>query len=362
MNPIIKAEKMKSKYGRILIIALGMSLLLSACVSGATSVNNWPGISAGEKNAYLAYGYYIYAVNLSNGAEVWRYPEKQETNKLFFAPPVIKDDLLITGSYNNELYGLDANTRVVRWTFAQAKNRWVASPLVVDDFIYAPNSDGSLYVLSLDGMLQWKAEIGGEIWAQPSSNGSLIFIPSLDHKLYAYNLVNQELEWSVDLKASLVNSVAIDEEGDLIIGNIAGHLFKIRAENGRILDETQLKGGIWSTPLILGEKIYLGDQEGYFYGIYASSFEQQWMINTGAPVVASPIALEDGILYMNTEGNIVKVNDQGLEQWRQQVDGELYANAATTSDKILVPVRQGEHAIQTLLVNGALSWVYQPGK
>lgn len=353
---------MTLKYGKVVGFVFGLSMLLSACASGATSVNNWPGLSASEKKVYLSNGFYLYAVDSSNGAQVWRYPEKQEANKLFYAPPAIKDDLLVVGSYNSELYGLDANTRVVRWSFTQAKNRWVASPLIIGEQIFAPNSDGSLYVLTLDGLLDWKVDTGGELWAQPATNGTLVFIPSLDHFLYAYDIAGKKLAWSIDLKGSLVNSAILDEAGDLYIGNIAGQLYKIRANDGRILNEITLKGGIWSTPLIVGEKIYLGDQKGNFYGIYASNFEQQWVINTGSPVIASPIALEDGILYMNTEGNIVKINDQGLEQWRQQVDGQLYANAVKLGDKILIPIRQGEHAIQTLLINGALSWVYQPEK
>jgi outer membrane protein assembly factor BamB len=353
---------MKLKIVKSIFVVLISGLLLTACAGGASIVNNWPGISANDKNAYLASGGNIYAVNLTNGAEVWRYPEKQEANKNFYAPPALKNDLLVTGSYNHELYGLDANTRVERWAFAKASNRWVASPLIIEDLIYAPNSDGTLYVLTLDGLLSWSVDIGGELWAQPATNGTLVFIPSLDHKLYAFDIASHVETWSVDLKGSLVNRVVLDEKGDLYIGNIAGQLFKIRADDGKILNETTLNAGIWTTPLILGDEIFLGDQKGNFYGIRLSNFEQHWVINTGAPVIASPIALEDGILYMNTEGNIVKLNNQGLEQWRQQVDGELYANAVMAGDKILIPIYRGENSIQTLLINGALSWVYKPEK
>ena len=35
------------------------------------------------------------------------------------------------------------------WTFNEAKDQWVAAPLVVDDKVFAVNSDGNLYVLDL---------------------------------------------------------------------------------------------------------------------------------------------------------------------------------------------------------------------
>jgi hypothetical protein len=60
----------------LLFLALAlMAALLSAC-GGSPVATTWPGLAASEEAAYLANGSVIYAVRLSDGEELWRFPEK----------------------------------------------------------------------------------------------------------------------------------------------------------------------------------------------------------------------------------------------------------------------------------------------
>ena len=47
------------------------------------TANSWPGvmIDAEQETIYVAYNTFIYALNLSNGSEKWRYPAKAD-NKM----------------------------------------------------------------------------------------------------------------------------------------------------------------------------------------------------------------------------------------------------------------------------------------
>ena len=139
------------KISRLIIISFLLILtavLLSGCSGGALATS-WPGLLVDQNTGYLADNAFVYAVNLENGSLKWKYPaDKAEKGKFFYAPPVMTEDgQLIVGGYDHVLYSLDKNTGAVLWTFPTAggtgaKDRYIASPLVTAQGIFAPNADG----------------------------------------------------------------------------------------------------------------------------------------------------------------------------------------------------------------------------
>ena len=145
-------------------------ILLSSC-TGALSASSWPGVVASQDTAYVSYTPGVFAVQLTNGSLAWRYPDKADNAKQFFAPPAIADTLVVAGDYANNLYGLDAKTGALKWTFTGAKGRWIGGPLVVNNLILAPNADNSLYALNFNGSLQWKfSQSSHALWSS-AGNG-----------------------------------------------------------------------------------------------------------------------------------------------------------------------------------------------
>ncbi len=119
------------------VVVLVIASLLSAC-AGVVLPSGFPGVSSDQKTAYLAFNQYVYAVDLSNGTQIWRYPDKGSSSITFFASPALTPDgQLIVGGYNNILYSLDPVSKAEKWQFA-AKDRFVGSALVTPQGIFAP--------------------------------------------------------------------------------------------------------------------------------------------------------------------------------------------------------------------------------
>ncbi len=90
-----------------------LTILLSACAGGAGTATSWPGFTVDPNGqvAYLADAQYIYAVDLSNGIEKWRFPTKGDPKVTFYAAPTLTSDgQLIVGDYNKVLHSLDPAT------------------------------------------------------------------------------------------------------------------------------------------------------------------------------------------------------------------------------------------------------------
>ena len=67
-------------------------MTLSACAGGVTTATSWPGLTVDDKYAYVAYNTQVYAVDLVNGTERWRYPAEPDNNVTFYADPTLSED------------------------------------------------------------------------------------------------------------------------------------------------------------------------------------------------------------------------------------------------------------------------------
>ena len=152
----------------VIVVLVIMSLVLTGC--GGVYVNNWPGSSYDEGTLYLASQTGVFAVDASNGNMLWRYPEKADSNRLFFSSPTkTSEGQLIVGDFAKDLVGLDAKTGKELWSFKQDNGRWVAAPAVAGNLILAPSADHYLYALDLKGNLLMEIRHGRADLGHPGS-------------------------------------------------------------------------------------------------------------------------------------------------------------------------------------------------
>lgn len=371
-----KVKRMKYKKISVVVLLALAALILAGCTGSGGGVNNWPGMTIAGDTAYLANGTAIYGVDLTNGSQNWVFPQQRDgggfLESLFaqgpnygilFAPPAIDGDLLVIGNYTNELFGINIANSTEIWKFTEAEDRYIGGALITGEYIFAPNSDGNLYILNKKGQPVKTITTSGPLWSAPVLNGTVVYLSGLDHYLHAYDLKTLNQLWQADLGGALVASPVLDADGNLLVGNISGLLSKVDGKTGKILDQTTLSGGIWSKPVILDGKIFIGVQSGDFYALDEKSLNSKpSLINTSSPVIASPVLIPEGVVYVNEAGNVVGLSMDLTENWRQQINGELYTDPVLVGDLILVPVKGGDVLIQTVKTNGALSWPFNPAK
>ena len=94
--------------------------------------------------------------------------------------------VLVVGSVDRHLYGLDAATGVERWRFA-TEGVVRSSPQVTDQTAYAASSDGHLYALALDGgRLLWKFRLDGPVLAPLALGDGVVGVASEKRTLYVF--------------------------------------------------------------------------------------------------------------------------------------------------------------------------------
>jgi len=319
------------------------AILISACSSAATRGSSWPGLTADSNNVYLADGQFIYAARLSDGSKLWQYPDKAGAQQFFAAPLLTPDSQLIVGSAGTDqgLISLDPMTGKEKWSapFTGAKDRWIVKPLVINDILYAPNNDGSLYALKLaSGQLLWSMSFGNPLWGTPVTDGKYIYLTSLDHFLYSIDPQNQKIVWKVDLGGSATSSPALStDKSTLYVGSFGSKVLAINDADGSIKWTTNTNAWIWSDPSINGSKVFVADINGQVYSLDASNGQNSWSsIKPDDSITGSPLSTSEGLIVTTESGSVYSLDSNGKVIWSASVGGKIYTAPVVSGNRVLV--------------------------
>lgn len=369
---------MKMRYLKLLPVLAAGALVLSAC-SGGVQNPSWPGLTHADQTIYLASGTYVYAVDATAGTKIAQYPAQGGAHNFIASPVVTPDGQVLVGSAgtDHELMSLDAKSMLPKWQSAfVGPDKWIASPLVQGSVVYAPNNNGTLYVLDLaTGAKTGSIPLGGELWSAPVSDGKLLYVSSLDHHLYAVDPAAASVSWSVDLEGAVVGSPVLSEDlKTLYVGSTAAKLFAVDTSTHAIVWSKALNGSLWASPAVDGNHIYAADIAHYLYAFDAAG-NALWPARdlgadagavTANPVVADGkiyVATETGavasagqfahILVFNTEGNPVPPTDVSIK-------GKLYTTPILVGDTLVVAPMGAEFLVYGIKIadGSQLPWKF----
>lgn len=120
------------------------------------------------------------------------------------------------------------------------------------------------------------------------------------------DITKRGLVWSYPLEKHVLSTVAID--GDLLFIADCGRKFHcLNPETGQPYWTEDIKGDVWSSPMIADGKVYLGTRSGTFY-VFAASKEKKLLstIELGNPVSAT-VTAANGVLYVATMTHLYAV-------------------------------------------------------
>jgi len=352
------------KKSRIVLLTLlaGLAILLGACVPGPRVVGT-PGISVSEDKVFVAYRNFVYGLNAETGTVAWFYPEKADTQVVFYAQPLVTDDFVYIGDLANDFHKLDIDSGDAVWTFSGAEGFYIGQAAEDEGIIYAPSSDGNLYALNENGDLLWKFTTDHYIWAQPQISADAIFVASMDHKVYAVSKDGEEL-WSKEIGAAMVAKPLLSADGSkLYIGSIGKEMLALDTEDGETLWSFNAGGamdGVWGDPILVENTLYFADSQGQVYALDAQTGDQIWQTTFDGTVVGGLTAIEDGFVLVTEEGVVKSFDFDGSPGWEATLDGEIFQAPATNGEMLIVGTIEGDKLVYAFNMTGVQIWSTTP--
>jgi len=185
---------------------------------------------------------YVLAIDPCSGGEVWKSPGvgSQSWASPRLIPVGDARHLVLSG--NGKIVGLEPDTGVRLWEFDAVANNNSCTPM--------PAGDGAFLIGASDG--RGETESG----AAAASNGLIEIKKNGDGGYHV------DYRWRAEKATCTFGSPVVAGETAAIV-NRAGVLYRLDLQTGKQLSVARTAaGGIWATPLVTGDHIYLFGYQG----------------------------------------------------------------------------------------------------
>jgi outer membrane protein assembly factor BamB len=306
--------------------------------AGASGVRMQPTVVDGVLYAASTDGV-VAAYDAATGKTLWEkktrlhgwfgWGDKKRPDAYYSGGPSVSGDLLVIGTLNGHVYGINAKDGSARWTSA-LPSEVIDSPLVSGQLVVVRTQDGRVYGLdSNTGDRRWVNDQGNVPLLSLRGNGPLliangvIFFGSDDGKLVALRLDNGEKLWEQKLSSG-EGRTDIDRMNDAD-GNVLldGTTLYADAYHGSLTAVDGPSGRpLWARPFSTYTSTAANSN-----GLFAANEDSQvWAFDkaSGADMWKSDALKYRWLTGPAVQGNYVVVGDiEGYVHWLQVGDGAL---------------------------------------
>jgi outer membrane protein assembly factor BamB len=153
-----------------------------------------------------SYDHNIYCLDAESGSVIWKYKTKWRVRN----SPAVVGGKVYVGPDDGSVYCLDANTGSLIWqntlhteilkTVLQPIAQIRSSPAVVGGKVYVGSLNDRVYCLDAEtGSTIWKYKTGDRVASSPAIANGMVYIGSTDHNVYALDQETGGLIWEKDL-------------------------------------------------------------------------------------------------------------------------------------------------------------------
>ncbi len=231
-----------------------------------------------------------------------------------------------------------ANGYVVAWDAKTGRELWrhdtapiESSPLLRNDTLYVGTWNNDVIALNAKtGRLKWRFEADDQVNTSAAYWKGRIFIASDGGTLYALNAGSGKLIWSKQSNSSFGSrefwyATPTVAYGRVYIGNTDGTMYVFGAKTGNLLWARPLGSYIYGAAAVYRRKVFVGTYDGKFYALDAATGDTRWEIDAQGAVHAAPTVV-DGLVYYAV------CSSCGSEAQRAVASGRDSTHAVRASD------------------------------
>jgi outer membrane protein assembly factor BamB len=265
----------------------------------------------------------------------WRFP----TGGNVFATPTVLGDLVVVGSFDGTVYGIERESGSERWRLPTG-GPVRSSAATAEGLLYLGSNDGMLRAIRQDsGQQVWQAPLGYEIVSSPAVAGGLVVVGA--DKLYAFDAVTGAPGWSASTGDVIVSSPVIDGEL-VIVGSNDGHLYGFSLTDGTQVWKLDTGGAVVAAPVVVDGVAFVGSRSGMLFAVAAASGSPLWQRELGGAVNGAVAVAGERVLAGTEAGTVQSLRrSDGSPQWTWSTAGRIDAGVAVAGSSVVVASSSG---------------------
>lgn len=279
-----------------------------------------------------SYDHNLYALDAERGAFIWKFPTKAG----IASTPAIYQTQAMIGSDDGHLYAISCRTGHEVWACAIG-GPIRSSPRIEYGHAFVGADDGTLYAVNAQsGRIVWRFQTAGPVRSSPLIFGEMIYVGSDDGFVYAVEMRSGQVKWKYNTNRRVTSSPA-GWDVLIFVGSADGSMHAVNVGSGWPMWRFRTKGAVLSSPTVVEENVYFGSADGNLYCLDAKAGRQVWKYEAGSPIASSPTA-SDGVVYFGSNDGAIHAVDaaNGRSQWRYVTGGPVPSSPIVVNDTVYV--------------------------
>ncbi|MBL7741665.1 MAG: PQQ-binding-like beta-propeller repeat protein [Chitinophagaceae bacterium] len=289
-------------------------------------------------------GQTLYCLKELNGQLLWKVKLGEKTAypwryDYYYSSPVLHDDKVLIGSEDGCLYALNPQTGKQLWKF-KSKGIIRSTAAVYKEAVLFGDTEASLYAVDLKtGKELWQYRINGDtmnnedygfdrraITSSPVIVENKAIFGARDGFLYCINADNGKGLWKMDHYVSWVISTVAVKDSFVVTGTSDGRFVQaVNIETGKEIWKFRTPLAVWSSPLIVDDKVYAGTFDGQLYCIDLRTGQRVSQFKVNGKIMSSPV-WDGGLLYFGADDGYLYAlsGHPDKRQFKGQADRYVY--------------------------------------
>lgn len=275
------------------------------------------------------------------------------------ASPILYQGKVFIGSYDYNLYALDAINGSFVWKYP-TEGGVVTRPAVYENEIFFGSEDGNLYVLNVrTGKLLWTYSTNGPVRSSPRIAEELVVFGSDDHRLYVLSIPHSRALWTFPA-ADAIRSTPLIAQERIYVGCESGDFYCLDLR-GEIKWRQQARRAITASPILVGQALYFPSLDGMLYAMEARTGWMLWRFRMAKGSITTPANAENLIFVGSADGHLYAVDIRtGREAWRFRTEHQVSGSPTVYKDAVYFGSADGMFYCLDAR-NGRLRWQFQTG-
>ena len=214
--------------------------------------------------------------------------------------------LVLVGSYDNRLHAVDAATGERVWIY-ETENYVNGIPAIGDGVALVGGCDERVHVVALsNGAARATIAAGSYVAASPAVRGRQAYVGHYQGEVLGLDLDRGAVDWRFrpDGAPAFYASVAATSTRVVAASRQEGVVYGLSRTDGKLIWTYPAQGGIDSSPVIAGDRVLFGSQDGRVTMLRFDNGEKVWSYLVGSPVRATVAVVDGWIIAVAVDGGV----------------------------------------------------------
>lgn len=289
-----------------------------------------------------SYDHNLYSVNAADGTLRWKFA----TDGGVVTRPAVYEDNIFIGSEDKLLHVVSARTGKVTWTY-YTEGCVRSSPRIAEGHVFFGSDDNHIHAVNLlSGRAAWKFETGAPVRSTPFVTQDMVYAGCESGDFYCVDF-RGNLKWHYKAKMAVTSSPTV-VDGVVYFSSLDSTLYALDAHAGWVIWRFRMGKGSISSPNLMNGLVFVGSADGHIYAIDVHTSKEIWRFKTEHQVSSSPAIYKDALYCGSADGNLYSLEQRtGHLRWKFATKGPITGTPLVYDD--IVYTGSIDHFLYALL-------------